>query len=54
MSAQAASTAADMQKLLQSIGADDPNAGRAVQLQGEILTKINAKSRSAEATAIWR
>jgi tape measure domain-containing protein len=29
------------QKLLQSIGADDPNAGRAVQLQGEILTKIN-------------
>jgi hypothetical protein len=27
--------------LLQSIGADDPNAGRAVQLQGEILTKIN-------------
>ena len=29
------------QRLLQSIGADDPNAGRAVQLQGEILTKIN-------------
>ena len=29
------------QRLLQSIGADDPNAGRAVQLQGQILTKIN-------------
>ena len=29
------------QRLLQSIGADDPNEGRAVQLQGEILTKIN-------------
>jgi tape measure domain-containing protein len=29
------------QRLLQSIGADDPNADRAVQLQGEILTKIN-------------
>jgi tape measure domain-containing protein len=29
------------QRLLQSIGADDPNAGRAVQLQGEILAKIN-------------
>jgi tape measure domain-containing protein len=29
------------QRLLQSIGADDPNAGRAVQLQEEILTKIN-------------
>jgi tape measure domain-containing protein len=29
------------QRLLQSIGADDPNAGRAVELQGEILTKIN-------------
>jgi tape measure domain-containing protein len=29
------------QRLLQSIGADDPNAGRAVQLQGKILTKIN-------------
>jgi hypothetical protein len=27
--------------LLQSIGADDPNADRAVQLQGEILAKIN-------------
>ena len=29
------------QRLLQSISADDPNADRAVQLQGEILTKIN-------------
>ena len=29
------------QRLLQSVGADDPNAGRAVQLQGEILGKIN-------------
>jgi lambda family phage tail tape measure protein len=29
------------QRLLQSIGAGDPNAGRAVQLQGQILTKIN-------------
>jgi tape measure domain-containing protein len=29
------------QRLLQSIGADDPNAGRAVQLQGQILTRIN-------------
>jgi tape measure domain-containing protein len=29
------------QRLLQSIGADDPNADRAVELQGEILTKIN-------------
>jgi tape measure domain-containing protein len=29
------------QRLLQSIDADDPNADRAVQLQGEILTKIN-------------
>jgi len=29
------------QRLLQSVGADDPNAGRAVQLQGQILTKIN-------------
>jgi tape measure domain-containing protein len=29
------------QRLLQSIGADDPNAGRAVQLQGQILGKIN-------------
>ena len=29
------------QRLLQSIGANDPNADRAVQLQGQILTKIN-------------
>jgi len=29
------------QRLLQSVGANDPNAGRAVQLQGQILTKIN-------------
>jgi tape measure domain-containing protein len=29
------------QRLLQSIDADDPNADRAVQLQGKILTKIN-------------
>ena len=29
------------QRLLQSIGANDPNQGRAVQLQGEILGKIN-------------
>ena len=29
------------QRLLQSVGANDPNAGRAVQLQGEILGKIN-------------
>ena len=29
------------QRLLQSVGADDPNQGRAVQLQGEILGKIN-------------
>jgi tape measure domain-containing protein len=29
------------QRLLQSVSADDPNAGRAVQLQGQILTKIN-------------
>jgi tape measure domain-containing protein len=29
------------QRLLQSVGPNDPNAGRAVQLQGQILTKIN-------------
>jgi tape measure domain-containing protein len=29
------------QRLLQSVGADDPNQGRAVQLQGQILAKIN-------------
>ena len=29
------------QRLLQSVGANDPNQGRAVQLQGEILGKIN-------------
>jgi len=29
------------QRLLQSIGSDDPNANRAVQLQGTILQKIN-------------
>ena len=29
------------QRLLQSIGPDDPNAGRAVELQGLILQKIN-------------
>lgn len=29
------------QRLLQSVGSDDPNANRAVQLQGTILQKIN-------------
>lgn len=29
------------QRLLQSVGSDDPNANRAVQLQGAILQKIN-------------
>ena len=35
------------QRLLQSVGANDPNAGRAVQLQGEILGKIN-QNRAAQ------